>query len=196
MILAARNVSFPPPNAEADVRMGVPGGDWSRDELDARAVWENEQIKPRQRHATHYWFLGKVLLAVGRDFDPAQWRAWREAHQINRTRCERAQLIAQAFRLEQDVANLPVLVAVALARERLGRPPRQTAADARLRRSLSAMNKSLAKRLDEFDRVTDPDGVPPLTAELKRQLTEIEHRCAILEKRPATAAGKRPKKPR
>ncbi|HVA50577.1 MAG TPA: hypothetical protein VNH11_29800 [Pirellulales bacterium] len=38
MILAARNVDFPPPNAEGDVRMGLPGGDWSRDELDARAA--------------------------------------------------------------------------------------------------------------------------------------------------------------
>src|SRR6185437_80081 len=135
MIRSIHDVRSDSRNPAANVRMGVPDGDWSRDELDARAVWENGQIKPRQRHAPHYWFLGRVLMVVGEAFESAHWISWRSEHRINRTRCERAQLLARAFGSEDEVADLPVLAAVALACKRLGLEPRQTAADARLRRS-------------------------------------------------------------
>jgi len=178
------------------VRTDVPDDRWTREELSDRARWENDQIGQSRFCAPRYWYLGKILLVVQADVQHGHWEAWCEQHEIQPDRWKCGRVLALAFASADDVARLTVKAAEAAAREILGLEPRQSSADAKLRRWLTAMEKAANVRLDEFDHVTRPDGVRPRIAELKRRLTEIEHRCAALEKRQATAARKRPKKPR
>jgi hypothetical protein len=198
MMLTIHDVRSDFANPAANVRMGVPGDNWSRDELEARAMWENSQIKPRQRHAPHYWFLGRALLVVGEGFDATRWKSWRAAHRINRTRCERAQLLARAFGLADEVADLPLLTAVAQACDRLGLEPRQTAADAKFHRRLTAINKTLQSSLDELAAVTAASVLRPLIAEALRKLAALDHACIALDERLHSLGGKqpRPKQPK
>ena len=59
------------------IRQGLPGPDWSRDELYARAVWEYNRIQKGETYAPRYWFLGAFLLEVRKAFDLKAWKAWR-----------------------------------------------------------------------------------------------------------------------
>jgi hypothetical protein len=52
------------------------------------------------------------------------------------------------------------------------------------------MEKTLKKRLDEFNGVTGAKGLPARIAELMRELTALEHACAALERRRAAALAK------
>lgn len=187
--------------AGGNIRQGLPGPDWTRDELFARAVWEYDRIETGETYSPRYWLLGKFLLVVREAFGPdlKGWQAWRvRAKLINRTRCERSMLLARAFGSPDELERMSVLAALALAAERLGLEPRQTTADARLRRWLTALEKSSRERLDEFSRVTQPDGLRRRIAALIRQLGALDQACATLERRrgPAIAKSRRAKQPK
>lgn len=183
---------------DAGVRMGMPEADWSREELSGRACWENDQIGQSRRCAPRYWFLGKILLLIQDEVEDGHWESWCEEHAVQRNRWQRGRLLAMAFRDSPDaVDGLTVQAAEALAREVLGLPPRQTAADTKLRRWLTSLEKSAQARLDEFDALTRPDGLRPRIAELIRQLTALDQACHVLEQRHSAASkprrAKRPK---
>lgn len=170
-----------------NIREGLPGPDWTRDELYARAVWEYRRIDKGETNSPLYWLLGKFLREVRKELDVQGWNDWRRQRKLlNRTRCDRSMLIARAFDSREELVQLerlPVLAAVAWAAERLGLKRRQAAAEARLRRSLRAMEETLTKRLGEFGGVTRPDGLRPLIAGVKRQLAALDHALAALERR-------------
>jgi hypothetical protein len=183
---------------DAGVRMGMPEAGWSREELSGRACWENEQIGRSRRCAPQYWYLGKILRLVQDQVQDGHWESWCEEHTIQRNRWQRGRLLAMAFDSPDDVADLTVHAAEALAREALGLPPRQTAADTKLRRWLRSLEKSSQQRLDESSQVARPDGLRPRIAELIRQLTALDHALVALEKRTASRAAKprRDKRPK
>ena len=173
------------PPGDGHIRMGVPGDDWSRDELDARAVWEHERIDQCETYAPRYWFLGKALREVRKDMLLPQWKAWRDQRALDRTRCDRAQLLARAFESADQLHDTPLLVALALANELLGRAPRQTALDAKFRRWLKLTNTKARERLGEMAGLAAPGQMRPLIADLARSLVELDRACAAKANRPA-----------
>ena len=170
------------PDAVRDPRMDFPTDRWTLQELYERAKWEDQQIGHSQRCCPRYWYFGKVLLLVQAQVPEGQWQAWCVENGIQRDRWHCGRLLAKAFGSPYDVAEMIIDEAEALAREILGLQRRSTA-DAKLRRSLSAMNKSLAERLDEFAQVTNVEGVRVRLAELRRKLNELDAACAALERR-------------
>jgi hypothetical protein len=188
-----------PRHEDENIRDGLPGPDWSRDELYARAVWEYRRIDKGETHSPRYWFLGKFLRAVREGLDVAGFKQWcRQRKLLNRTRCERSMLIARAFDLPEELQQLekiPVLAAVALAAEKLGLEPRQTSAEARLRRRLTAMYKTLQKMLDEFPGIAKPDGLGWRIASIMQKLTALDHERRALEARVAEVVPKRRQRP-
>jgi hypothetical protein len=161
--------------------MGVPGGDWSREELDARAVWEHERIDQSETYSPRYWYLGKALLEVRKDMALPQWKAWRDRRELDRTRCDRALLLARAFASADELQDIPLLEALALANELLGLPPRQTPLDAKFRRWLKLTNTKALERLSESAELAAPDQLRPLIAELVSNLVEIDRACQAAE---------------
>lgn len=135
---------------DANVRRGVPSGDWSRQELSDRAVLENQQITDREKDASHYWLLGKALLFIGADLDYGPWKQWCREAGIERTRWYRATLLARAFGSPDELAGLSIRGATALARELLGIETRQTPLEARHQRRLRTTVARLQKSLDDL----------------------------------------------
>lgn len=164
-------------------RMDFPTDGWTLYELYHRARWEDQQIGLSQRCCPRYWFFGKVLLLVQAQVAEGGWQAWCAENHIQRDRWHCGRLLALAFEVPDDVAELTIDEAERLAREILGLPERRSTADAKLRRSLSAMKKSLQERLDEFDAVTSTEGLRQCIAEIRQKLTAIEHACIALERR-------------
>ncbi|HET6884086.1 MAG TPA: hypothetical protein VFI31_28285, partial [Pirellulales bacterium] len=171
----------------AGVRMDLPSAAWTLEELYARASWENDEIQKCRKHATRYWYLGKVLLFLQDQVAEGRWEAWCEAHRVNRNRWQRGRLLALAFQSAENVADLTVQEAVEQAKEILGIEAGQTAAGAKLRRSLTLFLKSLDKSLSEFDSVKTADAVLPRIADVRQKLAELEHACLALQVRTATA---------
>jgi hypothetical protein len=175
-----------------NIRQGLPGPDWTRDELSARAVWEYGRIERGETYAPRYWFLGTFLLPVRQELDLKAWKHWcRNRELLNRTRCDRSMLIARGFDSPDEVEHIPVLAAAALAAKRLGLGRRQTAADARLRRRLTLMAKTLQKCLDEFTSVTSTDGLDWRIAAVMLNLTSLDVERIALEERLAQIVPKR-----
>ncbi|HQU47396.1 MAG TPA: hypothetical protein PK867_31625, partial [Pirellulales bacterium] len=147
--------------AEPDggVRTDVPNAGWTREELSDRARWENDQIGQSRYCAPRYWYLGKILLLVQADVQHGHWEAWCEAHEIQPDRWKCGRALAMAFGSADDVARLTVKAAEAAAREILGLEPRQSSADAKLRRWVKSLEKSSQERRDEFPHITRPDGL-------------------------------------
>jgi hypothetical protein len=142
--------------------------------------------------------LGKALRIVRKQVPEGAWKAWCIAHRVLDA-WKRGRLLSEAFVDSPDpVAHLAVEPACDLARERLGLPRRQTAADARLRRSLARMKKSLRDRLAEFSTMTSAGGLRRRIAEVREQLDELERACIALEKRTAwhVAKPRRAKRPK
>ncbi|HQU44874.1 MAG TPA: hypothetical protein PK867_18815 [Pirellulales bacterium] len=177
-------------------RLDEPTGEWTLWQLYDRALWENAQIGQRRRCAPSYWYFGTAMRFVQGQVPGGAWKAWCIEHKIQANRWKRGRHLALAFDSAADVADMTIEAADALACEILGIAKRSSTADTKFRRWLTAMEKALKKRLDEFDCMTRPDGVLVRIAELKRQLTQIEHRCAALEKRQTAPIPKRRKKPR
>jgi hypothetical protein len=182
-----------------NIREGLPGPDWTRDELYERAVWEYQQIEKGETNSPLYWRLGRFLLEVRKGFDVQGWNDWRRQRKLlKRTRCERSMLIARGFESPEELEqleHLPVLAAVALTAEKLGLEPRQTTAEARLRRRLTSMHKTLQKILDEFPGVAKPDGLGWRIAGVMQKLTALDHERRALEARVAQVVRKRRKRP-
>lgn len=170
------------PNGCATPRMDLPAKDWTLWELYDRALYENAQIGKSQRCAPNYWYFGKTMLLAQPQVPEGHCTAWCVEHEIKRDRWKRGRHLALAFESAEDVADLTIEAADALAREILGLPKRRSTADAKLRRSLTAMEKTLEKRLDEFDGVTTADDLPPRIGGLIRQLTALKTACLALEK--------------
>jgi hypothetical protein len=173
-----------PPDAEK-VRVGLPDPDWTRDELCARAVWEYQRIDKGETYSPRYWFLGTFLREVRHGFgvDLQGWNDWRlRARLANRTRCERSMLLARAFDSPDELEHVPVLAALALAAERLGLAPRQSTADARLRRRLASLAKTLKKCLDEFAEVKSADGLGWRIAEVRQFAALLNNERIALER--------------
>ncbi|HEV3339254.1 MAG TPA: hypothetical protein VG125_02820 [Pirellulales bacterium] len=167
-----------------NIRQGLPGPDWSRDELYARAVWEYRRIDRGETYSPRYWFLGMFLLAVPKEFELGAWKQWcLRRDLLNRTRCERSMLIARAFNSADEVEHIPVLEAVALAAQRLGLQPRQSAADAKLRRRLTSIGKTLQSCLDEFPAVRSADGLGWRIAGAMQTLRSLDQERIALEER-------------
>jgi hypothetical protein len=161
----------------AAVRTGVPNGDWSLEELYLRAAWEANHIGRSEFCSIRYWNFGKAMLLVQSQVLEGRWK--------------RGRLLALAFSSPDQVANLTINAATELARELLGLPRRRTAADAKLRRSLTLMNKSLQSSLDDFDGVTNADGLRRRIAELARKLSALDRACIALDERLDSFGGKR-----
>jgi hypothetical protein len=183
---------------DARVRAGVPDADWTREDLSRRAVWENNQIGQSRYCSPNYWCLGKILLLIQADIKHGHWEAWCEEHKIQPDRWKCGRVLALAFSSPDKVARLPVKAAEAAARELLGPPPRQSTADTKLRRWVTALEESLQNRLDELPEVTRPDGLRPRLGEIRRKLTALDHALVGLEKRTASRAAKprRDKRPK
>ena len=171
----------------APPRMDLPTRDWALCELYNRALWENSQIGRCRRCAPNYWYFGKVMLLVQSQVADGAWTAWCVEHRIQRDRWKRGRRLALAFASADDFAELTIEAADALAREILGLPKRRSTADARLRRSLTAMQKTLDKRLEEFEGVTRADDLLTRIAELVRQLTALKRAGVALERHRASA---------
>lgn len=154
MICAFYSVDDEIADGDESVRMGVPSGDWSRDELAKRAVLENEAITSRERDASHYWLLGKALLPIRADLADGPWTQWRKENEIERTRAERAMLLARAFHSPEPFADLSIDDASTLARQILGIESRQTPLAAKHRRRLKTMSDTLQASLGDL---TGPD---------------------------------------
>lgn len=183
-------------SASQNIRTGLPGPDWTRDELYARAVWEYKRIEKGETYAPRYWFLGTFLLQVRKDLDLPAFKQWLvRSKLLNRTRCERAMLVGRGFDSADKVEHLTVLSAVALAAQRLGKKRRQTAADARLRRRLTQIAKTLDKSLDEFTGVSSTDGLGWRIGAVRQKLALLDSERAALEQRLAQVAPKRRMKP-
>ncbi|MGH7135603.1 MAG: hypothetical protein ACREHD_07675 [Pirellulales bacterium] len=178
-----RDTSPPAAGSGAPVRMDMPGDGWTLVELFDRATWEAERIGNAPRCAPRYWYFGRTMLFVQKQVADGAWKAWCAAKHIPADRWKRGRLLALAFTAADDVAELTIAAACVLARERLGLPRRRTTADARLRRSLTAMDKSLEKRLGEFGEVSDPTGLGSRVAELRHKLAALDNACAALEAR-------------
>ena len=176
--------------------MGVPMRDWTLDELYDRADWEDKQIGQCQRCSPRYWYFGKAMLLVQAQVPEGGWKAWCVEKKIQPDRWKRGRLLALAFPSPEAVAHLTVDAAVALARELLGLPPRQTAADTKLRRSLTLMGKMLQKRLDEFARVSSTEGLGWRIADVRWKLNAIEQECLALDNRLRQATPTRRPKPK
>ncbi|HVA50386.1 MAG TPA: hypothetical protein VNH11_28795 [Pirellulales bacterium] len=177
-------------------RMDFPSEGWTLPELYDRARWEDKEIGHCQRCCPRYWFFGKVLLLVQAQVPEGGWQDWCIENHIQRDRWHCGRLLALAFESPDDVAELTIDEAERLAREILGLPQRRSTADAKLRRWLSAMSKSLQERLDEFGEVTNVKDVRVYVAELRRKLNELDAACAALEKRhPAPVRKRRKQKP-
>jgi hypothetical protein len=190
----ARNQSPPELVRGPPVRMDMPDEGWTLDELYNRVAWEAAQIGKSRRSAPRYWYLGKALRIVRKQVPEGAWKAWCIAHRVLDA-WKRGLLLTEAFVGSPDpVAHLAVGPACDLARERLGRPRRQTAADARLRRSLARMKKSLRERLAEFSSMTGAGGLRRRIAEVREQLDELERACIALEKRARAAVKPRREK--
>lgn len=184
------------PSDSENIREGLPGPDWTRDELYARAVWEYQRIDRGETYTPRYWFLGRFLLEVRRDFDVKRWKDWLvQSKLVNRTRCERSMLVGRAFDTPDEVERIPVLAAVAVAAQRLGLKPRQTTADARLRRRLTAMDRTLDKSLDDFTGVSSPDGLGRRIAALNQKLALLDTERLALEQRLVQFVPKRRRRP-
>lgn len=180
-----------------NVRDGLPGPDWTRDELCARAVWEYRHIEKGETYSPKYWFLGKFLREVRCQFglDAKAWNAWRfHCRLANRTRCDRSMLLARAFDSPDEIERIPLLAALALAAERLGLEPRQTTADAKLRRRLASVVKALQKCLGEFSGVTSAAGLERRFAAAKQVLGLLDRERVALERRAGPLAPKRRRK--
>ena len=134
----------------SQVRTGVPNGDWTRKELAERAAMENQAITRRENDASHYWFLGKALLPIRADFDDSAWTRWREKNEIERTRGDRAMVLARAFGSPEEFAGLSIANAHALARQVLGIGPRQTPLEAKHRRRLKTISETVQTSLDDL----------------------------------------------
>ncbi|HQU46324.1 MAG TPA: hypothetical protein PK867_26190 [Pirellulales bacterium] len=182
------------PDAVSGLRMDLPTDRWTLPELYERAKWEDRQIGHSQRCCPQYWYFGKVLLLVQAQVRDGRWQGWCVENGIQRDRWHCGRLLALAFASPNDVADMTIAEAEALAREILGLPERRSTADAKLRRSLSAMSKSLEERLDEFAEVTNVNGVRVRVAELRRKLNELDAACAALEQRGPATARERPKR--
>lgn len=150
MICASRGTDDELADSDTAVRTGIPSVDWSRDELTKRAVMENETITDRQRDASHYWLLGKALLPIRADLADGPWTRWRQENEIERTRADRAMLLASAFDSPEQFANLSIDDASALARQISGIEPRQTPLEAKHRRRLRTMSDTLQASLDDL----------------------------------------------
>jgi hypothetical protein len=170
--------------------MDQPTREWTLWELYDRALWENSQIGQCRRCAPNYWYFGKAMLLAQAQVPEGQWKAWCVEHQIQPDRWKRGRHLALAFASADDVAELTIEAADALAREILGLPRRRSTADAKLRRSLTAMKETLKNRLDESGSVTRPDGLRSRITRLKHQLTALDHALAALEHRRASALAK------
>jgi hypothetical protein len=179
-------------------RMDSPTDRWTLHELYERAKWEHQQIGHSQRCCPRYWYFGKVLLLVQAQVPDGRWQEWCADNGIQRDRWHCGRLLAKAFASADDVADLILADAEALARDILGLPERRSTADAKLRRSLSAMTKSLQERLDEFESVTRVDGLRSRIAELAHKLAALDRACIALDERLQSRGGKppRPKRPK
>jgi hypothetical protein len=182
----------------AAVRTGVPNGDWSLEELYLRAAWEANHIGRSEFCSIRYWNFGKAMLLVQSQVLEGRWKAWCIERKIQPDRWKRGRLLALAFSSPDQVANLTINAATELARELLGLPRRRTAADTKLRRSLTLMNKSLQSSLDDFDGVTSANGLRRRIAELARKLAALDRACIALDERLDSFGGKRsrPKRPK
>jgi hypothetical protein len=182
-----------PPDAE-NVREGLPDPDWTRQELCARAVWEYQRIDKGETYSPRYWFLGTFLREVRHGFglDLQGWKDWRlRAKLANRTRCERSMLMARAFDSPDELEDVPVLAALALAAERLGLEPRQSTAGAKLRRRLTSIAKTLKKCLDEFAEVKSADGLGWRIAEVRQFAALLDNQRIAFERRLSRPVPKR-----
>lgn len=173
------------------VRKGIPSGDWSLEELYDRAEWEAKHIGQSKLCAPRYWNFGKAMLLVQAQVVAGGWKAWCVERSIQPDRWKRGRLLALAFSSPDEVAHLPIEAATDLARELLGLPRRQTAADTRLRRSLTLMKKSLQKGLDEFGSITSTDGLRSRIADVRNKLAALDHACIALERRLQPRGAKR-----
>lgn len=173
-----------------NVRQGIPGPDWTRDELDARARWEHQRIDKGETYSPRYWFLGRVLREVRKDLTLSEWKSWRKSNRLDRTRCDRAQLLAKAFEPDkerpfdapEELERQPLLVALAVASERLGLTRRQIAIDARFRRWLKLMKTKAESRLAELSKLAAPGELRPHIAELAFTLLEFDRACQAEER--------------
>jgi hypothetical protein len=179
------------------IRQGIPGPEWTRDELDARARWEHQRIDKGETYSPRYWFLGRVLMEVRKDMTLDQWKSWRKSNQLNRTRCDRAQLLARAFEPDkkrpfdapEELERLPLLRALAVASERLGVKRRRLAIDARLRRWLKLTKTKAELRLAELASVAAPGELRPFIADLTYTLLEFDRACIAEETARCDAAA-------
>lgn len=167
--------------ANETIRMGIPGGDWSRAELFARARWEHSRIDNGETYSPRYWFLGRALRELRKDLAPPIWRQWRKANRLDRTRCDRAQLLARAFDTPDEVEHLPLLQALAVASERLGLTRRRMASDTRFRRWLKLTKARAESRLNELSEVAAPGELRPYIADLTYTLLEFDRACLAAE---------------
>ncbi|HVA46450.1 MAG TPA: hypothetical protein VNH11_08760 [Pirellulales bacterium] len=172
-----------PGACSADIRMDVPADDWTLDELLDRAAWENQQIGKSRRCSPRYWYYGKSLLLAQSQVGKGGWKAYCTEKEVNLDAWKRGRLLALAFPSPDDVADLTVEAATALARELLGLPARQTKADTKLRRALTLMGKSLQKRLDDFPQVSSTDGLCRRIDNVTRLLRTLDQECTALERR-------------
>lgn len=181
-------------NGKRPVRMGVPRGDWSRDELAARADMENDQITERQNDAAHYWFLGKALLPIRAEVADGLWEQFCEDREIERTRWQRAAVLAKAFRKPKELADLSIERAMTRARQILGIEPRQTPLEAKHRRRLKTMSEALQNSLEDL---AGPDAAQPrVRVELlvavdnaARLLRELRDAYTLAQRSPARRPG-------
>lgn len=180
------------PSDSPSIRDGLPSPDWTRDQLYARAIWEYKLIEKGEKCTPRYWSCGQFLLAVRKDFDPERFKEWlRRSELLNRTRCERSMLIGEAFDKPDGLERISVLEAVALAAELLGRKRRQTTADARARRQLTGIAKTLDKVLDGFTSLRTADGLGWRIATVRQKLALVDTERVALEQRLAQVAPKR-----
>ena len=175
----------------------LPAADWTLEELHARALWENDAIKQAKRHAPRYWYLGKVLLVVQGEIGHGKWKRWCDERHINRNRWQRGRHLALAFSSAEKVAGMTIEAAHDLACKVLGIERRRSAADARLRRSLLRMRKSLEEHIEGFGAVTSAAGLRSQIADVRQLLAALDNAAAALEERDSVLElprrAKRPK---
>jgi hypothetical protein len=183
--------------SEAEVRMDMPDDHWTIAELYGRAAWEVGQIGKSRRCSPRYWYFGKSMLLVQQQVANGGWKAWCAARHIPADRWKRGRLLALAFASPDALADLTIEAATNKARELLGIQRRRTAADARIRRSLVRMRKSLEKHLEGFAQITRAAGLRSQIAAVRQMLVALDNAAAALEGRDSVLAlprrAKRPK---
>ena len=180
-----------------NVRTGIPDAGWSPQELSDRADWEIGKLRRDKKYAAIYWWLGKVLLVVREDLDQrGEWTAWRQKHNIDRTKAQRAQLFARVFKSVKQVEPLSVTRAERLIREQQGRSEATTDEEQRIRRRVrQVMRKTVPDTLKDLAAMAETDCVLPLileVGELYRQVLEAaERKARSVARERATAADHR-----